>query len=135
MRAWQALVLVVLTLTVSAVRAETVEVAGDYGGFLVAYEAKWKKLADENANVRIAGPCVSACTVLAGYIPRDKICATPKGSLGFHLAFPYFITPTLWKDYPPDIQAWITKKGGLSYSLMWMQAPEIYHFFKRCPGT
>jgi hypothetical protein len=135
MRAWQALVIVFLSLMLTAARAETVKVAGDYGGFLVAYEAKWKKLADEHADVRIAGPCVSACTVLAGYIPRDKICATPQGSLGFHLAFPYFVTPTLWKDYPPDIQAWITKKGGLSYSLLWLQAPEIYRFFKRCPGT
>lgn len=140
MRAWQALVMVSLSLTASslttsAARAETVEVAGDYGGFLVAYEAKWKKLADEHATVRIAGPCVSACTVLAGYIPRDNICATPKGSLGFHLAFPYFVTPSLWKDYPPDIQAWITKNGGLTYSLMWLQAPEIYHYFKRCPGS
>ena len=135
MRAWQALVVVFLSLTAAAARAASVDVAGDYGGFLVAYEAKWKKLADEHANIRIAGPCVSACTVLAGYIPRDDICATPKGSLGFHLAFPSFVTPSLWKDYPPDIQAWITKKGGLTYSLLWMQAPEIYHYFKRCPGT
>jgi hypothetical protein len=135
MRAWQALVIVFLSLATSMARAETVEVSGDYGGFLVAYEAKWKKLADAHADVRIAGPCVSACTVLAGYIPRENICATPKGSLGFHLAFPYFVTPSLWKDYPPDIQAWITKNGGLTYSLMWLQAPEIYHFFKRCPGS
>ncbi len=138
MRAWQALVVILLSsisFAVSAARAETVQVAGDYGGFLVAYEAKWKKLADEHGKVRIAGPCVSACTVVAGYVPRSDICATPKGSLGFHLAFPYFVTPSLWKDYPPDIQAWITKKGGLSYSLLWLQAPEIYRFFKRCPGT
>ena len=88
MRAWQALVIVFLSLAMSMARAESVEVSGDYGGFLVAYEAKWKKLADAHADVRIAGPCVSACTVLAGYIPRENICATPKGSLGFHLAFP-----------------------------------------------
>lgn len=136
MRARQALTIVLLCLAASIARAETVEIAGDYGGFLVAYEAKWKKLADQHATIRIAGPCVSACTVLAGFIPRDDICVTAKGSLGFHLAFPYFVTPTLWKDYPPDIQAWITKQGGLSYSLIWLQAPEIYKFFKKCPqGT
>lgn len=138
MRAWQALAVIILCLTVSAsiARAETVELAGDYGGFLVAYEAKFAKLAAEHANVRIAGPCVSACTVVAKFIPRQDICVTPKGSLGFHQAFPPFVTPTLWKDYPPDIQAWITKKGGLTYSLLWLQAPEIYKFFKKCPqGT
>jgi len=132
MRAWRALAAVFLCLTASISHAETVEVAGDYGGFLVAYEAKWKKLATEHATVRIAGPCVSACTVVAGFVPREDICVTPKGSLGFHLAFPYFVTPSLWKDYPPDIQAWITQKGGLTYSLLWMQAPEIYKFFKKC---
>jgi hypothetical protein len=109
-----------------------VEISGDYGGFMVAYEAKWKKLASEHVDVRISGPCVSACTVLAGYIPRENICVTPNGSLGFHLAIPYFVTPTLWKDYPPDIQAWITQKGGLSYQLLWLQAPDIYRFFKKC---
>lgn len=136
MRAWQALVIAFVFSTAAAARAETVKIAGDYGGFLVAYEAKFAKLAAEHANIRIAGPCVSACTVVAKFIPRQDICVTPKGSLGFHQAFPPFVTPTLWKDYPPDIQAWITAKGGLTYSLLWLQAPEIYKFFKKCPqGT
>jgi hypothetical protein len=135
MRAGWALAVIFFCFAASIARAETVEISGDYGGFLVAYEAKWKKLAAEHGNVRIAGPCVSACTVVAGYVPRENICATPNGSLGFHLAFPYFVTPSLWRDYPPDLQAWITKKGGLTYSLLWLQAPEIYRFFKRCPGS
>jgi hypothetical protein len=136
MRAWRVLAIIILCLTASLARAETVEIAGDYGGFLVAYEAKFAKLAAEHATIRIAGPCVSACTVVAKFVPREDICVTPKGSLGFHQAFPPFVTPTLWKDYPPDIQAWITQKGGLTYSLLWLQAPEIYKFFKKCPqGT
>lgn len=146
MRAWQALAVASLclaasaaraeTLAASATRAETVDIAGDYGGFVVAYEAKWKKLAAEHAQIRISGPCVSACTIVAGFVPRQNICVTPQGSLGFHKAFPPFVTPTLWKDYPPDIQTWITDKGGLTYQLLWMQAPEIYKFFKKCPkGT
>jgi len=133
MRVWQALVFVVLSLAASPAWSETVEVSGDYGGFLVAYEAKWKALAaKKDVRVRISGPCVSACTVLAGFIPRPNICVTPKGSLGFHLAFPMFVTPDLWKDYPADLQTWITQKGGLSYQLLWMQAPEIYGFFQKC---
>jgi len=136
MRAWRVLAVIIVCVTGSMARAETIEIAGDYGGFLVAYEAKFTKLAAEHASVRIAGPCVSACTIVAKFIPRQDICVTPKGSLGFHQAFPPFVTPTLWKDYPPDIQAWITQKGGLTYSLLWLQAPEIYKFFKKCPqGT
>lgn len=132
MRAWSALFVFALSLVAGIARAETVDIKGDWGGFLVAYEAKWKKLAKEGATIRISGPCVSACTVVAGFVPRKDICVTPQGSMGFHKAIPDFITPTLWKDYPPDIQDWITKKGGLSYSLMWLQAPEIYKYFRRC---
>ncbi|HML07022.1 MAG TPA: hypothetical protein VK430_02695 [Xanthobacteraceae bacterium] len=133
MKAWQALSVIVLSLATSVARGETIEISGDYGGLLVAYQAKWKALSEKkDVNVRISGPCVSACTVLAGYIRREKICVTPSGSLGFHLGFPAFITPDLWKDYPTDIQVWISKKGGLSYQLLWLQAPEIYRFFHKC---
>ena len=132
MKTWQALAAIVLSFATSAARGETVEISGDYGGLLVAYQAKWKGLSEKGVDVRISGPCVSACTVLAGYIPREKICVTPSGSLGFHLAFPDVITPELWKDYPTDIQDWISKKGGLSYRLLWLQAPEIYRFFCKC---
>ena len=134
MRAWHALLVVFLCLTTPAAWGETVEISGDYGGLLVAYQAKWKELAAKtDVKVRISGPCVSACTVLAGYIPRENICVTPSGSLGFHLGIPAFITPDLWKDYPPDIQEWISRQGGLSYQLLWLQAPEIYRFFGKCP--
>ena len=129
MRAWQALVIVFLSLTMSVARAETVEVAGDYGGFLVAYEAKWKKLADEHARCALPAPAFRLHRI-GRLHPTRNICATPKGSLGFHLAFPYFVTPSLWKDYPPDIQAWITRNGGLTYSLMWLQAPEDLSFLQ-----
>ncbi len=95
MRAWQALAIVFLSLTASIARAETVDVSGDYGGFLVAYEAKWAKLAAAHAKVRISGPCVLACTIVAGFLPREDICVTPKGSLGFHQAIPFFDYPDL----------------------------------------
>jgi hypothetical protein len=134
MRAWRALLVLIFALAASSARAEESEIKGDYGGILALYQAKWSKLAEQHTSIRISGPCVSACTALVGYIPRENICVTPSASLGFHLAIPAFVTPDLWKDYPPDIQAWITKNGGLSYQLMWLQAPEIYHFFRKCDG-
>jgi hypothetical protein len=130
MRARQTLLIIILCLATSAAAGETVEISGDWGGLLALYQAKWKALAaKEHVNVRISGPCVSACTALAYYIPRQNICVTPTGSLGFHLAFPPFIT----QDFPTDIQAWITQKGGLSYHYLWLKAPEIYQFFRQCP--
>jgi hypothetical protein len=73
MKPWQTLAVIILCVTASTARGETVEIAGDYGGFLVAYEAKFTKLAAEHATVRIAGPCVSACTIVSKFIPREDI--------------------------------------------------------------
>ena len=48
-------------------------------------------------NVRIVGPCQSACTVLLGHIPRNRICVMPGPSFGFHLAHLPPATATLWR--------------------------------------
>lgn len=132
MRAWQAVLIFALVFLTSPARAETIEIKGDYGGILVIYQAKWEKLAKSGADIRISGPCVSACTALVGYIPRERICVTPTASMGFHQAIPAFVTPDLWKNYPNDIRIWIVKNGGLTYTLMWLQAPEIYKYFNKC---
>ena len=31
--------------------------------------------------------CASACTIVLGAVPRDRICLTPNASLGFHAAY------------------------------------------------
>ena len=133
MRIWQTLLIIVVgTLAASFARAETVEITGDYGGVVFWYQLKWEKLASRGVNVRIAGPCVSACAVLVGYIPREQICVTPSGSLGFHLATENSVTYRLLKIYPPDIRSWIDQHGRLSWKILWLQAPALYRFFRRC---
>jgi hypothetical protein len=132
MRTLQTLLIIVGSLAVSFARAETVEITGDYGGLVYWYQLKWEKLASRGVNVRIAGPCVSACTVLVGYIPREHICVTPNGSLGFHLATFDYYTQLLLKIYPADIRMWIDQHGGLSWNILWLQAPGLYRFFRRC---
>ena len=73
-------------------------------------------------DVRIVGPCVSACTVLIGYIPREHICVVPGAYLGFHWATTQFATQELWSTYPADIRQWISEHGGLTNQLIWLQA-------------
>jgi hypothetical protein len=131
-RTWRFLLAVILILVTPAVRAETIDISDDRGGFVFLYLAKWQKLALQHPNVRISGVCLSACTVLLGYVPRKNICVTDKGVLGFHLATMDFATKQLLEVYPDDIKAWIDKNGGLTYKVMWMQAPETYHFFQKC---
>jgi hypothetical protein len=134
MRAWQCVLAIILSVVTSAASAETVEITYDHGGFLFLYQQRWEKYAAQKVNVRVAGPCMSACTVLLGYIPRKDVCVTPQAAFGFHLATMTFATEQLWKIYPDDIRAWITQHGGLTYKILWMQAPEIYRFVRKC-GT
>jgi hypothetical protein len=123
----------ILAFATSVARAETiVNVSDDHGGLLFAYQLQWAGLATQKVSVRIAGPCVSACTVLLGYIPRENICVTPNASLGFHLATMQFATDALWRAYPQDIRAWIEKNGGLTYQVIYLHAPAIYRFLQKC---
>jgi hypothetical protein len=134
MRVWGLLAAAIFALLTTAARAETIDISDDRGGFLFLYQAKWEKLALQHPNVRIKGVCLSACTVLLGYVPRKNICVTDKGVFGFHLATMEFATKQLLQAYPDDIKAWIDKHGGLTYQVMWMQAPETFHFFQKCPA-
>jgi hypothetical protein len=113
--------------------AETIDVYDNHGGNVVQYNARWADLAARGVAVRIVGPCQSACTILLGHIPRNKICVTPAARFGFHLARRHqSSTQMLWSAYQADIRAWINAHGGLQKDFIWMGAPDIYRYFKRC---
>ena len=138
-RSWLVAMLIASSLTVSlsvtsVATAKTVEVNDPNGGLVMWYQYMWSKLASENVNVRVAGPCVSACTILLGYIPRDHICVTPGASFGFHLATMQFATDDLWKAYPEDIRSWINQHGGLTRQLIYLQGPTLLKLFHKCTG-
>src|SRR6185295_970792 len=92
----------------SLIAAETIDVSDNHGGRVTEYSARWSELARQGVNVRIIGPCQSACTVLLGHIPRSRICVTPEASFGFHLAKRADATAMLRRAYAADITAWIT---------------------------
>ena len=112
--------------------AETIDVYDNHGGRVADYNARWAGLAARGVSVRIVGPCQSACTVLLGHIPRSRICVMPNASFGFHLARLETATRTLWNAYQADIRAWINARGGLTKEFIWMRAPDIYRFFRKC---
>ncbi len=113
-------------------RAETIDVSDDHGGSVAAYDARWTSLAAKGDSVRIVGPCQSACTVLLGHIPRARICVTPEGSFGFHLAHLPSAQQTVWAAYASDIRQWIERNGPLTPDFIWMRAPDTYRYFARC---
>jgi len=129
------LVRILLCLALLALQtsgAAALDVFDNHGGSVAQYDARWTGLAAQGVSVRIVGPCQSACTVLLGHIPRSRICVMPNAEFGFHLANTASARATLWAAYQPDIQAWIAAHGGLRKDFMWMSAPDIFRYFKRC---
>jgi hypothetical protein len=121
-----------LSFSAASARAETIDVYDDHGGSVAAYKTRWAGLAARGVSVRIVGPCQSACTVLLKHIPRSRICVTPNARFGFHLAHRQDMTALLWSGYASDIRNWINQRGGLKSEFMWMGAPDIYRYFKKC---
>src|ERR1700728_5268464 len=91
---WQAILAGALASAVVGVLASSlasaeVRISGDPGGEVSSYLQKYQEIRDSGQNVVIDGPCLSACTLLTGLIPRDRICVTPRAMLGFHAASYY----------------------------------------------
>jgi hypothetical protein len=126
------LTVALLGLTVLPARAETIGVYDNHGGRVVEYNARWAGYAQRGVGVRVIGPCKSACTILIGHIPRNRICVTPAARLGFHLAKLPHATAMIWNAYPEDIKGWINARGGLQRDFHWMRAPDTFRYFKRC---
>ena len=59
----------------------------DHGGYVEEYKVKYKRIRERGERVIIDGICNSACTLVFGIVPMNKICVTPKASVGFHLAY------------------------------------------------
>jgi len=98
----------------------------DFGGYVEEYKARYERIRENGERVIIDGICNSACTLVLGIVPLQRICATPRASLGFHQA--YFDkrwtagvkvtsiagTAELMSVYPNPVKEWISRRGGLT---------------------
>jgi hypothetical protein len=85
--------------------------------------------------VIIDGLCASACTIVLGAVPHDKICVTLRAALGFHATYDFGIngrtftnreaTMMLYSMYPAPVQRWIVARGGIIF-LRGKQLQAIY---------
>ena len=118
----------------------------DFGGYVEEYKAKYTKVKTRGERVIIDGICNSACTLVLGIVPLNRICATPRASMGFHQA--YFDkrwtaglrvtsvagTDELMSYYPPAVKKWITRNGGLSAQMKRaVNGPELWAIIDPCP--
>ncbi|MBV9531075.1 MAG: hypothetical protein JO283_08410 [Bradyrhizobium sp.] len=118
----------------------------DLGGFVDDYKAKYKRIRDSGQRVIIDGVCNSACTLVLGIVPMNKICATPRASLGFHQAyydkdFTFGIKVTsaegtfdLMSYYPETVKDWIRRNGGLTTEMKKIKnGEELWKIVDPCP--
>ncbi len=60
-------------------------IKADRGGLITDYAERFLSARATGEQVVIDGACLSACTLVVGMLPRDKVCATPKAVLGLPL--------------------------------------------------
>jgi hypothetical protein len=122
----------------------TMRITGDPGGLMSQYASRFTAARESGENVVIDGPCLSACTMLLGIIPRDHVCVTNNAVLGFHAAWRFdeagrrvtsgVATRALLDMYPAHIRAWIARRGGLSPTMKFLRGPELAAMYPPCSG-
>ncbi|MGB7037919.1 MAG: hypothetical protein WBD71_20610 [Xanthobacteraceae bacterium] len=141
---WQAVLAGALAsvLMTCAASAE-VRIVSDPGGEVASYVQKFRQMRAAGEHVVIDGPCLSACTLLTGIIPRNRVCVTSRAVLGFHAASYYddasrSLVPTrrgsrlVMHFYPPAIRSWIDRHGGLTPRLITLRGPELAALYPTC---
>src|SRR5438105_10176034 len=92
-RVWASQLALTLAIATSAITplpktaAAVVRITDDRGGNIGAYWSRYMTLRDAGEEIVIDGTCSSACTLVLGIMPHDRICVTSNALLGFHAAW------------------------------------------------
>jgi hypothetical protein len=141
MKARAALAAMFLMASIASASA-AVRIYDDSGGQIGDYLTRFKALRSSGERVEIDGLCASACTMLLGTIPRDRICVTPRAVLEFHSAWDP--TPAggqlasqagnqiLWSTYPSKVRRWIVSHGGLRSQIITLSGPALAAMYPPC---
>jgi hypothetical protein len=129
-------------VTMSGPILATVRIADDRGGNIGEYWSRFTALRNAKEQIVIDGICSSACTMVLGIVPRDRICVTDNAALGFHAAYrPGFLglrivnepaTRTLMAIYPDAIRQWLARNGGLGSETIYLSGPELFALYRKC---
>jgi hypothetical protein len=119
-----------------------VRIAEDRGGRIGTYVDKYQVLRSSGETVVIDGLCASACTIVLGAVPHDKICVTSHASLGFHAAWDFGAngravtnpeaTQMLYSMYPSPVRRWIAQRGGLTRNMIFLRGKQLMSMFRPC---
>ena len=119
-----------------------VRIGEDRGGRIGTYVDKYQEVRSSGEMVIIDGLCASACTIVLGAIPHDKICVTSHASLGFHAAWDLDeeghaitnpeATHMLYSMYPTQVKKWINQRGGLTARMIYLRGKELTAMYNPC---
>ena len=119
-----------------------VRIADDRGGRIGTYVDKYQGLRSSGETVIIDGLCASACTIVLGTVPHEKICVTSRAKLGFHAAWDSGssgrkmtnpeATQTLYSMYPFEVRRWIDQRGGLTPRMIFLRGRQLAAMYRPC---
>jgi hypothetical protein len=123
-------------------RSATVRISDDPGGRIGDYVVRYQALRAANDRIIIDGYCASACTIVLGAIPQNRICVTPRAELLFHGAYdagPHHsrlsnraATESLYSMYPAKVQRWIDRHGGLNRRGVLLKGRALAAMYRSC---
>lgn len=132
----------VLLMAGVGVSHAVVRISDDRGGRIGTYVDKYQELRASGEQVMIDGLCASACTIVLGAVPRDRICVTPRANLGFHAAWDFGAngrtitnpeaTQMLYSMYPAQIKRWINLRGGLTPRMIFLRGRQLTTMYRPC---
>ncbi len=119
-----------------------VRIAEDRGGRIGTYVDKYQGLRTSGETVIIDGLCASACTIVLGAVPHDRICVTSHARLGFHAAWDFGrngravtnqeATQMLYSMYPSQVRRWIAQRGGLTTQMIFLRGRQLTDMYRPC---
>jgi hypothetical protein len=122
------------------------------GGVISDFIEEYDNLRRSGRHVVIDSLCLSACTLVVGLVPADRICTTPYGRLGFHSAWYMTMvgprhssegTRLLWQMYPESLRMMLRERGFDGGSgpdgnehpdLIYIDNDDLLTIVRRCDG-
>ena len=102
--------------------AEIVVIKYGQGGSLFEHTLRFAAYRNKKSKVEIRGPCYSACTIVAAYVPKADLCIAQGAFLAFHAVrsrekqeIMLVETAFMYRLFPEDIRGWIDRTGGYQH--------------------
>jgi hypothetical protein len=124
---------------VPAAYAEKVYYLHDPGGNITEHYYTYSQVNAAYDRVVIDGQCKSACTMVLGIVPLNKICIAPSGYFMFHAAhnrdrsFNPQLTQQMMAAYAPVVRDWVLRHHAVEhvdpYTYLY---PKDVRFIRQC---